>query len=66
MFLGQALIYIQNNSFIIKCEDTSILGINLGREELFTNRFDSRLKGEVLNTEVFKISAKDNKVILHV
>jgi len=66
MYLGQALIYINNEPFIIKCEDTSILGIKLGREEIINNKFDSSLKGDILNTEVYRISAKDNKVVFHV
>lgn len=66
MCLGQALLYLEPKSFIIKCEDVSILGIRLGKEEIISNRFDNRLVGDILNTEVFRISAKDDKVVFHV
>lgn len=66
MLLGQALLYLEPTSFIIKCEDVSILGIRLGKEEIISNKHDNRLVGNVLNTEVWRITAKDNKVVFHV
>lgn len=66
MYLGQALFYLEPKPFIIKCEEVSILGIRLGKEETISDRFDNRLTGNILSTEVFRISAKDNKVVFHV
>lgn len=66
MSLGQARLYLPDEPFIIHCEDVSILGINLGKEEIISSKYDNRLKGEASRAEVFRISARDDKVIFYV
>lgn len=68
MPLGQAINYIDPSysNFIILCEQTSILGTKLGNFIVCKRYGDERLKGDILNTEVYSFSSLNDMVAIKI